>query len=161
MKRILPGALCVMGLGTVAMVPAAGADDPPRSRTREVADKPPLEDYAESSLMFATGSAELDDETREILDRLALWLLRNPHKKLLLQQAVPNTGDPNFAGYEALAERRVNAIRRHVAARGLDGSRVGYLPLDGNTRDQIVRKEGFYTVVMMTSLPPIWEPPAN
>jgi peptidoglycan-associated lipoprotein len=86
-------------------------------------------------LYFSSGSAELDDVTRETLDIQAQWLRANPNWLVKLQGFAddPGGGSANVA----LSDRRAKAVMDYLAQRGVNPQRMwakGY-GIDRQVRD--------------------------
>ena len=84
-------------------------------------------------VFFKQGSAELDETARVTLDSQAEWLLRYPRWTVKLQGFADDPGSD--AQQTALSQKRAEAVRDYLAARGVDASR---LYAKGYGRDRLV-----------------------
>jgi outer membrane protein OmpA-like peptidoglycan-associated protein len=71
---------------------------------------------------FASGGAEISDEARAGLDRLAAWLGTHERGRVVVESHSDDRGVAR--ANEALAERRAAAVRRYLVGRGVDGARI-------------------------------------
>jgi peptidoglycan-associated lipoprotein len=71
---------------------------------------------------FASGSAELDDVTRETLDLQAAWLNNNPAWLIKLQGYAD---DPGGVGANiSISDKRANAVMNYLADKGVNPQRM-------------------------------------
>lgn len=74
-------------------------------------------------LTFASGSAEIDSEGRNQLDKLVLPVLRA--NKLLRIRIDGHTDSSGSAAFnQKLSERRANAVKAHLTGKGIDSERL-------------------------------------
>jgi phospholipid transport system substrate-binding protein len=71
---------------------------------------------------FETGRTDLAPAAREGLERAVQWLKADDRARVVVEGSSDQRGDP--ALNEALAERRAQAIRDYLVARGIDGDRI-------------------------------------
>jgi peptidoglycan-associated lipoprotein len=71
---------------------------------------------------FASGSAELDDVTRETLDLQAEWLIRHPKWLAKLQGYADDPG--GALANVALSDKRARAVMEYLSARGVAQGRL-------------------------------------
>jgi phospholipid transport system substrate-binding protein len=71
---------------------------------------------------FETSRADLPPAAREGLERAVQWLKADDRARVVVEGSSDQRGDP--ALNEALAERRAQAIRDYLIARGIDGDRI-------------------------------------
>jgi peptidoglycan-associated lipoprotein len=71
---------------------------------------------------FAEGSATLDDTARVTLDKQAMWLNDHPQWKVKLQGFADDPG--SAAQQTALSQKRADAVRDYLAAKGIPKERM-------------------------------------
>ena len=84
---------------------------------------------AESRILFATGSADIDSASDSLLAELAGIARACPLARIDIGGHTDSTGDPAYNEY--LSGQRANAVRDNLIARGVAGSRLtatGYGP---------------------------------
>jgi peptidoglycan-associated lipoprotein len=101
------------GAGTAGGVGSAGL---PGSR----ADF--LQSVMADRVLFATDSHTVDDEARRILDSQAIWLQRNSAVRVTIEGHADERGTREYN--LALGDRRANAAKNYLAARGIAASRM-------------------------------------
>jgi peptidoglycan-associated lipoprotein len=84
-------------------------------------------------VFFKQGSAELDETARVTLDSQAEWLNRYPRWTVKLQGFADDPGPDSQQ--TALSQKRADAVRDYLAARGVDSSRMN---AKGYGRDRLV-----------------------
>jgi peptidoglycan-associated lipoprotein len=84
-------------------------------------------------VFFKQGSAELDETARVTLDSQAEWLNRYPRWTVKLQGFADDPGSDSQQ--TALSQKRADAVRDYLAARGVDQSRMN---AKGYGRDRLV-----------------------
>ena len=73
-------------------------------------------------VFFALDSFELDDNSRRVLDSQAQWLARYPNIRVTIEGHTDERGTREYN--LALSDRRANAAKNYLAARGVDASRM-------------------------------------
>ena len=73
-------------------------------------------------IFFDTDSYTIDDEDRSVLEAQAAWLLRNPNVRVTIEGHCDERGTREYN--LALGDRRANAAKNYLAARGVDASRM-------------------------------------
>ena len=73
-------------------------------------------------VLFDYDSYSIDDEDRRILDQQAAWLLRYPNVRVTIEGHADERGTREYN--LALGDRRANAAKNYLAARGIDPSRM-------------------------------------
>lgn len=73
-------------------------------------------------VFFAFDSAALDEAARAVLDRQAEWLLRYPHVTVTVEGHTDERGTREYN--LALGERRAQAVKDYLAARGVSPDRI-------------------------------------
>lgn len=73
-------------------------------------------------LFFETGSAALNAQAKELLDRWAFFLTKNYQDRLTVEGHTDDLGSDNFN--RALGLKRANAVRDYLTAKGIDASRI-------------------------------------
>ncbi|TFI58588.1 peptidoglycan-associated lipoprotein Pal [Sphingomonas parva] len=74
---------------------------------------------------FVTDSHLLDARARQILDAQAAWLLRQPTVRVTIEGHADERGTREYN--LGLAERRANAAKNYLAARGIAASRMNVI----------------------------------
>ena len=80
---------------------------------------------------FATASAELIGDSRQVLDGVVATLRRNPELKLEVAGYTDNTGNHNYN--VRLSQKRAESVRNYLVAQGIAADRLtakGYGPAD-------------------------------
>jgi peptidoglycan-associated lipoprotein len=95
------------GVGSVAL---------PGSRADFLASVP------SDRVFFALDSYSLDDKDRAVLDAQAAWLQRNPNVRVTIEGHCDERGTREYN--LALGDRRANAAKNYLAARGIAPSRM-------------------------------------
>ncbi len=73
-------------------------------------------------ILFDTDSYTVDDQDRTILDAQAAWLQRNAAVRVTIEGHADERGTREYN--LALGDRRANAAKNYLAARGIDPSRM-------------------------------------
>ena len=73
-------------------------------------------------VLFALDSHELDDSARRVLDSQAAWLVRYPNVRVTIEGHTDERGTREYN--LALGDRRANAAKNYLAARGVDAGRM-------------------------------------
>lgn len=81
-----------------------------------------LQNVSSDVVYFATDSHTLDAEARSILDRHASWLSANPSVAVTIEGHADERGTREYN--LALGDRRANAAKNYLAARGIPASRL-------------------------------------
>lgn len=74
------------------------------------------------TIYFETDSYDLDPEDRALLDAQARWLVANPGVRVTIEGHCDERGTREYN--LALGERRANAAKNYLAARGVDAGRM-------------------------------------
>lgn len=74
------------------------------------------------TIHFAFDQYDIDARSREILDSQASWLVRYPNVRVTLEGHADERGTREYN--LALGDRRANAAKNYLAARGVDPSRI-------------------------------------
>ncbi len=85
----------------------------------------------QDKLRFRTGSADLNDEAREELRKLASLLIEKPGEKLRLKGYTDSRGAPTIN--QALARSRVEAVRSELIAQGVQADQIDVV-VEGESR---------------------------
>jgi len=84
------------------------------------------EDFKRSTMgdtiHFALDQFDIDAQSRAILDSQAAWLLKYPNRKITIEGHCDERGTREYN--LALGDRRANAAKNYLAARGIDPSRI-------------------------------------
>jgi outer membrane protein OmpA-like peptidoglycan-associated protein len=72
-------------------------------------------------IFFATGSATINSQYTQVLNRAAAWMLKNPDRRVLITGATDATGSP--AQNRVLAQKRIEAVKSALIKRGIDAGR--------------------------------------
>ncbi len=101
--------------------PAAGADEDPFSRTPQE----PIETFVVRDVLFKFDSDELEDSSRETLDKLAVYLMKPPAFKRM--DISGHTDSIGRAVYNLdLSQRRAQRVKRYLVERhNLPADRIG------------------------------------
>jgi peptidoglycan-associated lipoprotein len=81
-----------------------------------------LQSVMADRVLFATDSHTIDDEARRILDSQTAWLQRNPGVRVTIEGHADERGTREYN--LALGDRRANAAKNYLAARGIAASRM-------------------------------------
>jgi len=73
-------------------------------------------------ILFDTDSYTVDDQDRAVLDTQAAWLQRNAAVRVTIEGHADERGTREYN--LALGDRRANAAKNYLAARGIDSSRM-------------------------------------
>ncbi|MCS6986201.1 MAG: peptidoglycan-associated lipoprotein Pal [Sphingomonadaceae bacterium] len=105
------------------------------------------------TVLFAFDSYALDDEARAILDRQAAWLVRHPSVRVTVEGHCDERGTREYN--LALGERRANAARTYLVARGVAASRITTISygkerpaVEGSTEEAWARNRRAVTVIV-------------
>lgn len=74
------------------------------------------------TVLFGTDVYDIDAEARGILDSQAAWLQRYPNVRITLEGHADERGTREYN--LGLGDRRANAAKNYLAARGIDASRM-------------------------------------
>ena len=74
-------------------------------------------------VLFDTGRAELKSGSGRKLDQLAQFLVEHPSRRVQIDGFTDSVGTDSYN--EELSQRRANAVREALIARGIDSSRIG------------------------------------
>lgn len=81
-----------------------------------------LQNVGSDRIFFDTDSHVVDDEDRSVLEAQAAWLLRNPNVRVTIEGHCDERGTREYN--LALGDRRANAAKNYLAARGVEESRM-------------------------------------
>jgi peptidoglycan-associated lipoprotein len=81
-----------------------------------------LQNVQSDRVYFDTDSHTLDGEARAILDTQATWLMRNPGVSVTIEGHADERGTREYN--LALGDRRANAAKNYLAARGVPAQRL-------------------------------------
>ena len=73
-------------------------------------------------VLFETDRFDLDDDDRSVLDSQVAWLNANPRVRVTIEGHCDERGTREYN--LALGDRRANAAKNYLAARGVDPSRM-------------------------------------
>jgi peptidoglycan-associated lipoprotein len=76
-------------------------------------------------ILFETDSYALDDDDRSVLDTQVAWLRANPSVRVTIEGHCDERGTREYN--LALGDRRANAAKNYLAARGVDPSRMSVM----------------------------------
>jgi outer membrane protein OmpA-like peptidoglycan-associated protein len=74
-------------------------------------------------VLFDTGRAELKSGASRKIDQLAQFLIEHPNRRVQIDGFTDSVGTDSYN--EELSQRRANAVREALIARGVDSSRIG------------------------------------
>jgi outer membrane protein OmpA-like peptidoglycan-associated protein len=74
-------------------------------------------------VLFDTGRAELKPGAGRTLDQLTQFLVEHPDRRVQIDGFTDSVGTDSYN--EELSQRRANAVRQALIARGIDSSRIG------------------------------------
>jgi outer membrane protein OmpA-like peptidoglycan-associated protein len=74
-------------------------------------------------VLFDTGRAELKSGSDRKLDQLAQFLVEHPSRRVQIDGFTDSVGTDSYN--EELSQRRANAVREALIARGIESSRIG------------------------------------
>ena len=75
-----------------------------------------------NTVLFAVDQYDIDSTARAILDAQAAWLARNPRVRITVEGHADERGTREYN--LALGDRRANAAKNYLAARGVDPGRM-------------------------------------
>ena len=81
-----------------------------------------MANVAADRVLFETDSYSLDDEDRSVLDSQIAWLQRYPNVRVTIEGHADERGTREYN--LALGDRRANAAKNYLAARGVSESRI-------------------------------------
>jgi peptidoglycan-associated lipoprotein len=84
-----------------------------------------LQNVSADRVLFATDSHTLDGEARAILDTQAAWLARNAGVSVTIEGHADERGTREYN--LALGDRRANAAKNYLAARGISAARMNVI----------------------------------
>jgi peptidoglycan-associated lipoprotein len=84
-----------------------------------------LQNVSADRVLFATDSHTLDGEARAILDTQAAWLMRNAGVSVTIEGHADERGTREYN--LALGDRRANAAKNYLAARGVPAGRMNVI----------------------------------
>jgi peptidoglycan-associated lipoprotein len=74
------------------------------------------------TIHFALDQYDIDATSRSILDSQAAWLMKWPDRRITIEGHADERGTREYN--LALGDRRANAAKNYLAARGVDASRI-------------------------------------
>ncbi len=74
------------------------------------------------TILFALDQSDVDAQARAILDSQSAWLARNPGVNVTIEGHCDERGTREYN--LALGDRRANAAKNYLAARGVDPARI-------------------------------------
>ncbi len=74
------------------------------------------------TIHFALDQYDIDSQSRAILDTQAAWLLKWPNRRITIEGHCDERGTREYN--LALGDRRANAAKNYLAAKGIDPSRI-------------------------------------
>ena len=84
-----------------------------------------IQSVVSDRIFFALDSYSVDDAARRTLDAQAEWLMRNPNVRVTIEGHCDERGTREYN--LALGDRRANAAKNYLAARGVDPSRMSVI----------------------------------
>jgi len=81
-----------------------------------------LRSVMSDTIHFALDQYDIDAEARSILDSQAQWLMKYPNRRITIEGHADERGTREYN--LALGDRRANAAKNYLAARGIDPSRI-------------------------------------
>jgi peptidoglycan-associated lipoprotein len=81
-----------------------------------------LRSIMSDTVHFALDQYDIDAQSRSILDSQATWLQKYPNKRVTIEGHADERGTREYN--LALGDRRANAAKNYLAARGIDASRI-------------------------------------
>jgi peptidoglycan-associated lipoprotein len=81
-----------------------------------------LQNVPSDRILFDTDSYSVDDQDRGTLDAQARWLLANPRVSVTIEGHCDERGTREYN--LALGDRRANAVKNYLAARGVPAARM-------------------------------------
>ena len=81
-----------------------------------------IQNVMSDRVFFVTDSHTIDDRARSVLDSQAAWMLRNPSVRVTIEGHADERGTREYN--LALGDRRANAAKNYLAARGVPASRM-------------------------------------
>ena len=105
--------------------PNAGQNGPPVDPNAGIApdsDAAFRRDVQSNTVLFGTDQYDIDPTARAILDAQASWLAQHPRVRITIEGHCDERGTREYN--LALGDRRANAAKNYLAARGVDASRM-------------------------------------
>jgi len=108
--------------------PAAGDVAPPTGpvSTGDTVEPGSPQDFQRSvmsdTIHFALDQYDIDPQSRAILDTQAAWLMKWPNRRITIEGHCDERGTREYN--LALGDRRANAAKNYLAAKGIDPSRI-------------------------------------
>ncbi|WP_375398251.1 peptidoglycan-associated lipoprotein Pal [uncultured Sphingomonas sp.] len=106
--------------------PAAGDISPPSDNGQGNVVPGTPEDFRRSitsdTIHFALDQYDIDAEARAILDSQAQWLMKWPDRRITIEGHADERGTREYN--LALGDRRANAAKNYLAARGVEAARI-------------------------------------
>jgi peptidoglycan-associated lipoprotein len=131
-KLILLAALAATGACAhkrpKVLPPAAGDVAPPAGpvSTGDSVEPGTPQDFQRSvmsdTIHFALDQYDIDPQSRAILDSQAAWLMKWPNRRITIEGHCDERGTREYN--LALGDRRANAAKNYLAAKGIDPSRI-------------------------------------
>jgi peptidoglycan-associated lipoprotein len=88
-------------------------------------EKPEILDLSTLRIQFAFDDYNLSNQAKEILEKIAKWMAKNPEKKIQIQG---HTCDIGTAEYNlALGEQRANSAKRYLKGLGISEERLAVI----------------------------------
>jgi peptidoglycan-associated lipoprotein len=111
-----------------AVIPPTGGPEPQTQPTNTGDSIVPgsqqdfLRSIMSDTVHFALDQYDIDAQSRSILDSQAQWLMKYPNKRITIEGHADERGTREYN--LALGDRRANAAKNYLAARGIDASRI-------------------------------------
>ncbi len=102
--------------------PTTGVDRIVREGSFAPGTQDDLRQTVGDTVLFGFDSAELDNQSRAVLDRQVTWLERYPALSVTVEGHADERGTRDYN--LALGERRATAVRNYLTAMGVDRNRI-------------------------------------
>lgn len=120
--EVLPPAPVSQGTG---VDPNAGANTNPDGAIVPGSDADFKRSVTSNTVHFGTDQYDIDPEARAILDSQAQWLARYPNVRITIEGHCDERGTREYN--LALGDRRANAAKNYLAARGVSPDRMNVI----------------------------------
>lgn len=101
-----------------------------------------MRSVSSDTVHFSLDAYDIDPEARAILDSQAIWLQRYPNVRISVEGHCDERGTREYN--LALGDRRANAAKNYLSARGIDASRISTISYGKERPAALGSDEGSY-----------------